>query len=284
VDAVSLDDCRHDVLTFTDHAVRRGMRLAVAMSEVRRVSVPMSELCIGLECGRSDPTSGLAANPLVGAVTDRLVDAGGAAVFGETIEWLGCEPSLEQRAATPELGRDLVAAVSRRERLAVEDGTDLLGRNPNPTNIRAGLSSIEEKAIGGLLKTGCRPISGLIPYGAPVPGPGLYAMDAAAATPESLTGFAAAGAQLILFTTGVGNSIVNAIAPTIKISGHPTACEELTEQIDFPCAELIAGTQSIADCAPRLEALMLSVASGRQTFGEVLGDSLEVVSRSGPSL
>jgi altronate dehydratase large subunit len=224
------------------------------------------------------------ANPLIGKLTDMLVAQGGSAVFGETLEWLGAEHLLAQRASTPAIGNALVHAVLRREQMAARQGVDLLGNNPGPTNIAAGLSTIEEKSLGAIAKSGSAPIAGVLQYGERPGAPGLYAMDAPAYSPESLTGFVAAGTQMLLFSTGVGNSYVSALAPTIKLSANPVAAQTLHEQLDFDASAVFLGTRSIDVAAQDLLAVLLDVASGTLTWGEVLAEGDEVVSRLGEAL
>jgi altronate dehydratase large subunit len=282
--AVCLDDCGHDILTLSDRALRAGARLAREISHQRREPVDIGQLLVGLECGRSDPSSGIVANPLIGAVTDALVDAGASAVFGETLEWLGAEHLLARRAATPAVAQALVGAVLRREQLARDQGVDLLGNNPGPTNIAAGLSTIEEKSLGAIAKSGSRPIAGVLAYAEPPRGPGLHAMDAPAYAPESVSGFVAAGAQLVLFSTGVGNSYVSALAPTLKISGNPQAAATLREQLDLDASAVFRGEQTLAEAAGRLLGQLIDTAEGSLTWGEVLDEGDEVVSRLGEAL
>lgn len=281
---LTLDDCAHDALTLTDRAVRAGAALAVRTSGARRVEAPLSALTVGLECGRSDPSSGLVANPLLGLVADRLVDAGGTAIIGETLEWLGAEHLLERRARTPEVAEAIRAAVLRRERFAVSHGIDLTGSNPTPTNVAAGLSSIEEKSLGNIAKSGSRPIEGLVGYGERPPGPGLWTMDASAYAPKSVTGFVAAGAQIVLFTTGVGNSYCSALAPTLKLSANPDTCAALGQQLDFEAGDAFRGRADLGAAGAGLMDRMLEIASGRLTWGEVLKEGDEVLSRFAPAL
>ncbi len=282
--SVCLDDCGHDSLTLSDRAVRAGALLHLQLSRQRRVPMPLARLFLGLECGRSDPSSGMVANPLIGKVTDRVVAEGGRAVFGESLEWLGAEHLLAQRGTTPAVADALRQTVQRRLGLASSQGVDLLGHNPGPTNIAAGLSTIEEKSLGAIAKSGSAPIRGLLRYGQPVDEPGLYAMDAAAYSPESLSGFVAAGAQLMLFSTGVGNSYVSLLAPTIKLSANPDAALRLREQLDFDASDVFRGTRTLDDAARDLVALVVDIASGSLTWGEVLGEGDEVVSRMAEAL
>jgi altronate dehydratase large subunit len=284
VETVALDDVGEDALALSERGVRSAARLAREVSRARRETVPLASLFLGLECGHSDATSGLIANPLAGRIADRVVDGGGTAVFGETLEWLGAEHLLAQRAATREIGTAIVGAVARREAAVAAAGIDLLGNNPGDENIRGGLSTIEEKSLGGIAKGGTRPIRSVLKLAEAPAGPGLHVMDAPGFSPESLTGFAAAGAALMLFTTGAGNSFCNLLAPTIKISGHPQAAAALGHQIDFDASAAFAGREDLDAAAERLFRLVLEVTSGTLTWGEVLDETDETFVRLGPSL
>jgi altronate dehydratase large subunit len=284
VEALSLDDCGHDALALTDKGLRAGAKLARQVSSQRREPAQVAALLLGLECGRSDPSSGLTANPLLGLIADRVVDAGGSAVIGETTEWLGAEHLLARRAASPAVAQAILEAVRGREKLALDAGVDLLGHNPGPTNIAAGLSTIEEKSLGNIAKSGSRPIQSVLAYAQQPDQPGLHLMDAPAYAPESLTGFTAAGAQVMLFTTGVGNSFTSLLAPTLKVSANPETCARLDGQLDFEAAEVFLGREPIEAAADRLFETLLDVASGTATWGEILGEGEEVVSRFGAAL
>lgn len=282
--ALTLDDCNHDALSLSDRGLREGARLAYEISGLQRAPAPLSAITIGLECGRSDPSSGLVANPLLGLISDRVVDAGGRSIIGETTEWLGAEHLLARRARNDKVAQAIRAAVTAREQLAIASNIDLTGNNPGPTNVAAGLSSIEEKSLGNIAKSGSRPIEGLIGYAEAPPQPGLWVMDAPAYAPESVTGFVAAGAQIVLFTTGVGNSYVSALAPTIKLSANPVTCAALGQQLDFNASAAFQGREGLEASADRLLARMLDIASGQATWGEILKEGDEVVSRFGPAL
>ncbi len=284
VAALVLDEHDHDALTLVDRGVRAAAGLLRDLSTQRRHAMPMAELFLGLECGRSDPSSGLAANPLVGAVCDRVVEAGGSAVIGETTEWLGAEHRLMKRARTEAIADAIRDAAAGREAMAVAAGIDLVGENPGATNIAAGLSTIEEKSLGAIAKSGRSPIGGVLAYGEAPPGPGLWLMDAPSYAPESLTGFAAAGANLALFTTGVGNSYGSALMPTIKLSANPETATRLKQQLDFDASSILTAGETLDDASARLEATMLDIASGSLTFAEILGDQGEAISRFGAAL
>lgn len=284
VELITLDECGHDAVTLTERGLRTGANLLKKISARRREAVPVLNLFVGLECGRSDPSSGLVANPLIGVIADRLIDAGAKAIIGESIEWLGAEHLLANRAATPEVGQTILDAVNALEQTAIDVGIDLTGHNPGPTNITAGLSTIEEKSLGNIAKSGSRPIQSLVKWAEPPKCPGIHLMEAPSYAPESLTGFAASGTQLLLFTTGVGNSFVNSISPTIKVSGNPESCERLQEQLDFKCPEVFTGDRAIEDAAEELFGVVLDIASGTKTWGEILGEGGEAFSRFGASV
>ncbi len=127
----------------------------------------VSELFVGIECGHSDATSGIASNPLAGAVADRLVDCGASVVIGETLEWLGAEHVLARRAADATVSAGIVEAVEQREGSVAATGVDLLYNNPGYENVRGGLSSIEEKSPGAVAKAGSRPIRSVLRFAAP---------------------------------------------------------------------------------------------------------------------
>ena len=284
IDSISMDECDHDAITLTERSIRVGAKLMLKISKQRRVSCPLSKIFLGLECGRSDPSSGLVSNPMLGLIADRIVDEGGKAVFGETTEWLGAEHLLAKRGATPTVEQAILDAVLDNENRAIEAGLDLTGENPGPTNIAGGLSTIEEKSLGNIAKSGSRPIQSVLKYAEAPATPGLHAMHAATYAPESVSGFTASGANLILFTTGQGNSFVNLISPTIKISANPDTEARIKEQLDFTCPDVFSGEVSLEDAAPRFLELIIDVASGTKTWGEVLGEGEEVVSRFGGSL
>lgn len=281
--ALGLDEVGHDAHLLSQRSLALGAGLLRRLSAQQPQDCPLIDLLLAFECGLSDPSSGLAANPLLGRVADWLVDAGGSVMLGESIEWLGTEEELARRAATPELGRALKQAVRRRLDLAHAAGLDLLGTNPNAANIKAGLSTIEEKASGAVQKAGTRPIRSLLAYAETPATPGLHFMDAPSYSPESLTGFVAAGAQMILFTTGLGNSYCSALAPTLKLSANAATAGALGRQIDFDASGLLAG-RTMDDMADRLIEEIAATAAGQLTYGEIMGEGGEAISRFGEAI
>jgi altronate dehydratase large subunit len=284
VERLSLQDVQEDAFELSVRGIRIAGQLAREISGYRREAVSAAKLFVAVECGLSDATSGLAANPLVGRASDWVVEQGGRVVIGETLEWLGAEEELRARAATPELGERIVAAVRRREVEVAALGIDLTGNNPGPENIRGGLTTIEEKSLGAIAKSGHRPFVDLVPMAAPCRRPGLHGMDALSFAPESMTGFVSAGANLVLFTTGAGNSLCSLLAPTIKISGNPKTSHRLREQIDFDAGGVVEGWSDLGDESEKLVELMLAVASGSLTLGEVFIEGDESFGRVGGSI
>lgn len=266
VEVMTLDDVHEDAFELTAKATRMGAKLARELSRARREAVPVSDLYLGLECGHSDATSGLTSNPLSGAIADRLVDAGATVVIGETIEWLGAEEVLRSRASDAQVGAAIVDAVRAREEGVTALGEDLLGNNPGQENIRGGLSTMEEKSLGAISKTGSRPIRSLLGFAESPAVNGLHVMDGPSFSPESMTGFVASGTQMALFTAGPGNSFCGLIAPTVKVTANPDAARRLAEQIDFDASPVFRAEETPDQAADRLFAELLDIASGSLTW------------------
>ncbi len=284
VAGVSFAECDEDVLAVCDLGLRRAVALHRAASQARRAPLSLAGLVVAVECGHSDASSGLASNPVIGATVDRLLEAGAGVIVGETVEWLGAEHLLTRRAATPAVAQAILDAVAGREAIAAASGRSLTGNNPGEENIKGGLSTIEEKSLGAIVKSGTRSIDGVLQVAEPPPRPGLYLMDGPAFSPDSLTGFAAAGAQIMLFTTGPGNSYASAIAPTIKVSAQPGTVRRLPAQIDFDASPVLAGAETLAEASMRLFETILDIAAGTLTFGEIVGEGFEVPTRIRGSL
>jgi altronate dehydratase large subunit len=284
VQGVSFAETHEDVLAVQEIGVRRLVQLVHAASRCRRTSGALSDLFVGVECGHSDATSGIASNRVIGAAVDMLVDQGATVVVGETVEWLGAEHLLARRAREPSIGQAIVDAVKRREDIAAASGKSLTGNNPGEENIRGGLSTIEEKSLGAVVKSGTRPIDGVLGLTERPRRSGLYMMDGPAFSPESITGFNAIGAQMILFSTGPGNSFASAISPTIKITAQKETSRRLREQIDLDTSSLFEGIEPLETAAQRVIDLIAEVSEGTLTWGEVLGEGFELPTRIRGSL
>jgi len=280
----SLPDVREDAMSLVDAGVRSATRLVRDASKLRREPWALGELCVAVECGHSDATSGLVCNPLAGRMTELVVAAGGRAMFSETVEWTGAEHLLAKRAINAEVADQVVHAVSARERMVRDSGGDIRADNPGPQNKAGGLTTIEEKSLGAIAKGGRQRIHGVLGPAQRPPAAGLYLMDTPFFSPESITAMVAGGAQIVLFTTGAGNSYCSLIAPTLKMSANPETCARLTEQIDIAAADVAAGATTIDARADAAIDQLVEVASGALTFGEIVGEGAEVVSRIGPSI
>ena len=284
VKGISLPDVHEDALTMVDHGARSATQLVRDASMLRREPCGIDSLCVAVECGHSDATSGLVCNPLAGRLSEVVVTAGGSAMFSETVEWTGAEHLLARRAVDGEVAKRIISAVAARERMVRDSGGDVRAQNPGPQNKAGGITTIEEKALGAIAKGGRQRIQGLLQPAERPPGPGLYLMDTPFFSPESITAMVAAGAQLVLFTTGAGNSYCSLVAPTLKMSAHPDTCARLTEQIDLSGAAAVSGITTLEGVADDAITRMLDVASGTLTYGEIVGEGSEVVSRIGPSM
>jgi altronate dehydratase large subunit len=284
VDALSLPGVHEDALTLVDRGVRIAARLVREASRARREASTLADLFLAVECGHSDATSGLVCNPLTGRLAERVVAAGGRAVFSETVEWTGTEHLLARRAATPDVAQRIIATVMAREHAVRESGGDIRAQNPGPQNRTGGLTTIEEKALGAIAKGGEQPIQGVLRAAERPSRPGLYLMDTPFFSPESMTAMVAAGAQMVVFTTGAGNSYCSAIAPTLKMGANRETCARLREQIDFAASAVLEGSVPFDDAAARALDALLGVASGTLTYGEIVGEGAEVVSRLAPSI
>ena len=284
VDALSLPGVQEDALTLVDHGVRIAARLVREASTARREAATLADLFLAVECGHSDATSGLVCNPLTGRLAERVVAAGGCTVFSETVEWTGTEHLLARRAATPDVAQRIIATVMAREHAVRESGGDIRAQNPGPQNRTGGLTTIEEKALGAIAKGGEQTIQGVLRAAERPSRSGLYLMDTPFFSPESMTAMVAAGAQIVVFTTGAGNSYCSAIAPTLKMSANRDACARLREQIDFAATGVLDGSVAFDDAAARALDTLLAIASGTLTYGEIVGEGAEVVSRLAPSI
>ena len=281
---MSLPGVQADALTLVDRGVRAATRLVRDASALRREPCDLGTLCVAVECGHSDASSGIVCNPLAGRMMEHVVGAGGQAIFSETVEWTGAEHLLARRAATPEIAQEILAAVVARERQVADTGGDIRAGNPGQQNKAGGLTTIEEKALGAIAKGGNQPIRGLLRPAERPDGSGLFLMDTPYFSPESITAMVAAGAQIVIFTTGAGNSYCSLVAPTVKMSANPEACATLTEQIDIAAHGVLEGSTTPEAMADAGVARLLAIASGTYTFGEIVGEGSEVVSRLGPSV
>ena len=247
-----------------------GRRMVQEISQINRRTFDLSALCVGTKCGSSDTTSGIAGNPAVGAAFDILTNAGGTAIFGETTEMMGTEHILARRAVNEDVGKKIYEFVARMEARASTMGVDIRGAQPGYGNIKGGISTIEEKSLGAILKGGTARIQGVLEYGESPTRKGLYIMDSPGREMEMLTGLAAGGAQIIVFSTGRGALQGFPIVPVVKVTGNSRTFGRLQEEMDVDVSSIITAGESIEDAGRKVFDEVLSVARGKQTKSEAL--------------
>jgi altronate dehydratase large subunit len=242
-------------------------------SRLKRTPCPMSEIVLGLKCGSSDTTQGLAANPALGIASDMLVDQGGISILGEVTEFMGAEHILARRAKDKKVADQIFQLVRRMEDRAMSMGVDMRGGQPTKGNIAGGLSSIEEKSLGAIAKSGSSVIQDVYEYGQPPRQKGLVVMDSPGREPEILTGLAAAGCNLIGFATGLGAPQGFPFVPVLKITGNPNTWRKMRDHMDVDVSSIIDGSESLFAAGKRLFREMAETASGRLTRAEITGYS-----------
>lgn len=266
---------------------RSGIEAAVAAvarvrAEMRareqRVPMQLGDLVVGTICGGSDGTSGIAANPAAGRAFDRLVDAGAICIFEETGEMIGCESAMATRAASPEIAAAIGQSIENAETYYRAMGYGSFA----PGNAEGGLSTLEEKSAGAYVKSGTRPINGVIRPTQVPDRPGLYLLDVVPDT-SPMFGFPniadnaeivelmSCGAHLTLFTTGRGSVVGSAIAPIVKITGNPETYARMREDMDVDAGRVMLGEATFDDVGNDIFDLVIAIAGGAQTKSEALG-------------
>lgn len=273
----------------TVRTIDAGIRIATAMADTLarepRVTCRLDEIILALKCGGSDYTSGLAANPALGRAADRLVAMGGATVLGEIAEIMGAEHLLAARATEPAVGGRLLRVINRVESDAMALGLDIRGTQPSPGNIRGGLTTIEEKSLGATYKGGdTSPLTDVVGYSAPITRKGLTVMDTPGLDVEAVTGMVGGGAQVVVFTTGLGTPTGNPIAPVIKITGNARTAEQMADNTDIDVSGVLTGTQTLDAAADRLIAAIVDVCGGMPVAAERLGHREFAIHRRNPTI
>lgn len=230
----------------------------------------ISNLVVGLECGASDPFSGITANPAVGLVSDKLVKSGATVILSEIPEMIGAENVLSKRINNEIVKTKLFQRIKEYVQISKNLGCDLLGVNPTPGNIKSGLSSIEEKSLGCIAKAGNSIIQDFIEYAESPTSKGLIIMNTPGNDPESVTGIAAGGAQVILFTTGLGTPIGNPIVPIIKISTNHKIYKHMRDFLDLDAGEILEGI-NVSTVADKIYNYLIEVCNGKETASEKNG-------------
>jgi len=268
----------------TRSSIEQGKRIVLRMRDHIREATPrvpmrLADLTIGAECGGSDGTSGLAGNPVVGRVFDRVVDAGGTAIFEETVEMIGLKSIILARAAHDTARSQLEAAYEK----AVRYCEDVRQFSVAPGNFAGGLSTIEEKSMGAFAKGGSQPLQGVIRVSQRPPSPGLWILDSVPDShfmqfgytnpndTEGIMDLIAAGAQVVLFVTGRGSVIGSPIAPLVKVTGNSRTFERMSDDMDYDAGKVLSGDQTLDEASDALLALITRVAAGQMSKPEALG-------------
>lgn len=269
----------HGTLKTIEKAVRYAREMAQEASLLRKEEFSISEIILGTECGGSDPTSGLAANPLIGELSDRLVDLGATSILSETTEFIGAEHILARRAVNEEVKEKILHIVHRYENSLKLVGEEVREGNPSPGNIAGGLTSLEEKSLGCIHKGGHRPISEVYDYAKQIDKKGLVIMDTPGNDASSVAGMVAGGAQIVVFSTGRGTPSGNPIAPVIKITGNKITFANMEDNMDFDASPVIYGPQTMEELTDDLLNMIVDVANGKQSKAESLGYTEMAIAR-----
>jgi (2R)-sulfolactate sulfo-lyase subunit beta len=261
---------RHGDLRTIEMAARKAKQFVQYATELQREPFPVSKLVMSTKCGESDTTTGLASCPTVGRVFERLQKAGATMIFGETSELTGGEDIVQSRCINDKVHDGFTRMFEDYTNLIESQGVDLMGSQPTEGNIRGGLTTIEEKAMGNIQKIGrCKVQSVLEPAVEPN-GRGLHFMDSSSAAAEMVTLCAAAGSVVHYFPTGQGNVIGNPICPVIKLSGNPLTVETMSEHIDVDVTGILRMEMNLDQAADAALKALESTINGRLTAAETL--------------
>ena len=274
-----------DSLKAIEKGVRIANKWALDFSMQERVPCDIKDLVIGVKCGGTDATSGIAANPAVGVMSDLIIDNGGTILFSEVTELIGAEHILAARAISDEVANDITTSIVRMEDKLREIGTKKefshRGALISTGNFDGGVSSVVEKALGGIYKSGTRPIQGVVGY-SEKPGTlgGLYLMDSPGHDGEVVTSFVGGSAQIVVFTTGRGTPTGFPFVPVVKVSGNSFTFVKMNENLDINAGTIISEGESLESKGKEIFDFVLNVASGRKTKAEILKhDELFCVTR-----
>lgn len=240
------------------------------VNEAKRVQAPVSHIKLALQCGGSDAWSGISANPALGVAADRVVAQGGSALLAETPEIYGAEHLLIERAASQKVADKLNERISWWKHYTSINGGSL-DNNPSPGNKLGGLTTILEKSLGAVAKSGSSGLVDVLQYGDVMTKQGFQFMDSPGFDPVSVTGQIASGCNIVCFTTGRGSAFGSKPSPTIKLGSTSELSRRMPEDIDIDCGEILSGETSLADVGNAIYQKIISVASGEQSLSEMQG-------------
>ena len=251
--------------------ISKAKALAAKISSCHREKVDASNIVMSIKCGGSDATSGMASNCVIGYVADKVVDLGGTVIFGETTEFIGAEHILARRAVNKEVGDRIFEIVANMEARAKSLGCDMRKGQPTPGNIAGGLTTIEEKSLGAIMKSGSRPIQGVLNYTDMITDQkGLWIKDTPGREPEILTGMACTGAQVMLFSTGRGAPQGFPSMPVLKICGNVNTYKKMEQDMDINAGVIITGESTIHEVGEYAFERMIGILNGEMTKSEAI--------------
>ncbi|MBQ7478952.1 MAG: UxaA family hydrolase [Selenomonadaceae bacterium] len=256
-----------------EKAVRAAREMAAEAGMQAKEKFDIGELLLGIECGGSDATSGIASNPAVGNLSDRLVDLGASTMMSESIEWIGGEHVLARRGANPEIHDQVIKICENYEKHLLAAGQDCRAGQPTPGNKAGGLSTIDEKSLGCIRKGGTRPIVEVLAQAERPTKSGAIVMDTAGYDISSVTSMAAAGCQAIIFTTGRGTPTGNAIVPVLKVTANEHTYSWMEDNMDVDLSGIIRRESTIEESGAMLLGKIHELANGRLTKAEAYGFS-----------
>lgn len=267
-------------LKAVERAVCYAKEFALKSNLLLREEFPVSELIVGTECGGSDPTSGLASNPVIGGLSDILVSLGATSILSETTEFIGAEHILAKRAKNEDVRKRIFDIIHRYEKhIKMNTGEDVRNGNPSPGNKEGGLTTLEEKSLGCIHKGGESTINAVYDYAKEIKDKGLVIMDTPGNDPSSVTGMVAGGCQIVIFSTGRGTPTGHPIAPVIKITANRETYKKMEDNIDFDASGVIYAENTVKELAENLFKDVLEVSSGKLTKAEILGFTETAIQR-----
>lgn len=256
-----------------EKAVRAARDMAAAAAMQQKERCDMSNLLLGIECGGSDATSGIASNPAVGELSDLLVDLGASTIMSESIEWIGAEHVVARRAATPELHNKIIEICRDYEEHLKAAGQDCRAGQPTPGNKAGGLSTLDEKSLGCIRKGGTRPIVEVLAQAERPTKHGAIVMDTAGYDISSVTSMVAGGCNAVIFTTGRGTPTGNAIVPVLKVTANARTYRMMDDNMDVDLSGIIKGTTTYRESGRELLEIIGDVCNGKMTKAEAYGFS-----------
>lgn len=256
-----------------EKAVRAAREMAARAGMQQKELFDISELFLGIECGGSDATSGIAANPAVGELSDLLVDYGATSMMSESIEWIGAEHVVAKRAATPKIHNEIIEVCRAYEEHLKAAGQDCRAGQPTPGNKAGGLSTLDEKSLGCIRKGGVRPIREVLEQAARPTQHGAIVMDTAGYDISSVTSMVAGGCQVVIFTTGRGTPTGNAIVPVVKVTANERTYRCMEDNMDVDLSPIVRGEKTAEEMGEELLQEIAAIADGKLTKAEAYGFS-----------